>query len=310
MNPTTISNLVSNAFESIVPAGPAPESQPTYAAAFARKEAAIRAVPLDALAAIGVDVIGAMATVLGTLPRLRSMRDDVAKLPHFDLAVYDALEDYTLALGAAQSQWMIATMPREALPTLGAAAVAVRDTLVADASALARRGVLDATFVASFKSGVGYRAVVRDLLGLTALLRANWSAVADMSALDEGELIAASNLAERIVSALGEREQNPAKTAEAALVRQQTYTLWLRAYEQARRAVEFLRWNEGDADKIAPSLFAGRGAHTKADPAQPATPEAPASPTTTQPAAKAPASPAAATAYGPAGTPNSSPFLA
>jgi hypothetical protein len=31
------------------------------------------------------------------------------------------------------------------------------------------------------------------------------------------------------------------------------------AYDQARRAITYLRWNKGDADLIAPSLYAGRG---------------------------------------------------
>jgi hypothetical protein len=31
------------------------------------------------------------------------------------------------------------------------------------------------------------------------------------------------------------------------------------AYDQTRRAVIYLRWNEGDADTIAPSLYKGRG---------------------------------------------------
>lgn len=32
-----------------------------------------------------------------------------------------------------------------------------------------------------------------------------------------------------------------------------------RAYDDARRAVTYLRWHEDDADEIAPSLYAGRG---------------------------------------------------
>lgn len=58
-------------------------------------------------------------------------------------------------------------------------------------------------------------------------------------------------------------------TKEAnALERQQAYTLFVNAYDQIRRAISFLRWDQGDADEIAPSLFGGkkRRAATEAEP--------------------------------------------
>ena len=317
MTPSNISSIVSNVFAATTSSTPDTATQPRYAAAFTRREAAIRAVDPTTMPAVNVDVIAAMATVLGVLPKLRELRGDIAKLPEFDLAAVDALEDDTLALGAAHSRWMISASPREALPALGVASVIVRDTLVADATALARRGLLDAQLVASFKSGVGYRAVVRDLMGLTSLLREHWDKVSKVTALDAEELTAASNLADRIVGALGEREQNPAKTVDAALVRQQAYTLWTRAYDEARRAVSYLRWHEGDADKIAPSLFAGRGTRQRTDVAQPApvttpatsagTPTTPTSPTT--PHVSAPQAHAAAFTDTVPGLPNADPFI-
>ncbi len=319
MTPSNIASVVSQVFESLDTSGPTPATEPRYGAAFTRREAEIRAVDQASLAQVSVDIIAGMASVIGTLPKLRALREQVARLPELDLASFDALEDYTLALGAAHGQWMIASTPREALPALGAAAVTVRDTLVADAGALARRGVLTPELVASFKSGVGYRAVVRDLMGLTAMLRDRWDVVSKVSALEESELVAASNLADRIVAALGEREQNPTRTAEAALVRQQAYTLWTRAYDEARRAVAYLRWHQGDADKIAPSLYAGRGAgpRAKSDVAQPApvttpatsagTPTTPTSPTT--PHVSAPQAHAAAFTDTVPGLPNADPFI-
>ena len=46
--------------------------------------------------------------------------------------------------------------------------------------------------------------------------------------------------------------------AEAAEIRQQAFTLFVNNYDQVRRAISFLRWNEGDVDDIIPSLYAGR----------------------------------------------------
>jgi hypothetical protein len=104
----------------------------------------------------------------------------------------------------------------------------------------------------------------------------------------------------------------------------------LKAYDQVRRAVTFLRWNEGDADRIAPSLYSGRGnsnARKKTDATQPAAGEpatgAPAATGTTATGSQSPpvapavagtaaASTAAAhaTTPGASGFPGSNPFVA
>jgi hypothetical protein len=46
-------------------------------------------------------------------------------------------------------------------------------------------------------------------------------------------------------------------------MRARAYTLFTRAYDDARRAIIFLRWHEGDADSIAPALHPGRSASKK-----------------------------------------------
>jgi hypothetical protein len=68
------------------------------------------------------------------------------------------------------------------------------------------------------------------------------------------------------------------------------FALLVHAHGQTRRAVAYLRWNEGDTDTIAPSLFKGRG-DRDASPSDTATePEDVAAP----PGAGAPAAPEAA----------------
>src|SRR5512132_3793744 len=49
------------------------------------------------------------------------------------------------------------------------------------------------------------------------------------------------------------------KPAEAAFRKARAFTLFVTADDQGRRAVTYLRWNEGDADSLAPSLYKGRG---------------------------------------------------
>jgi hypothetical protein len=123
------------------------------------------------------------------------------------------------------------------------------------------------------------------------------------------------------VSAVGSREEAPANVAEVAQQRQRNFTLFVKAYDEVRRAVSFLRWKEGDLDRIAPSLYSGRGNSNvrpkqEPQPVVPATPPAQGGTTigtgaATAPAATAPAS--ANTAHTPAagasnGLPGASPF--
>ena len=117
------------------------------------------------LASINLNIPSAITTVLGVLPKVRALRDQIRnELHHFDIAPIDKLEDYALALSHANAHCL----------TIG------------------RRG---------------------------------WR-VAGVSV--------------------------------AAELRVRAFTLFVHAYSNARRAVTYLRWHEGDADSIAPSLYAGR----------------------------------------------------
>lgn len=58
--------------------------------------------------------------------------------------------------------------------------------------------------------------------------------------------------------------------------RQRAFTLFARAYDECRRAATYLRWQEGDADELVPSLYSGRNASRRGpeepEPAIPAGP--------------------------------------
>ncbi len=113
---------------------------------------------------------------------------------------------------------------------------------------------------------------------------------------------------EKLITAIGEREQAPAVLAAATRLRQKAFTLALNTYGELRRGVIYLRYREGDADQIAPSLYGGRtrrrGEEDEAPAAPPSAGAAPVSPTTA-PFGSSFSSPADAIA----GLPDESPFL-
>jgi hypothetical protein len=275
-----------------------------FVAGFQRVEAEIQALPERDLMAVNLDVPSAVATVLGALPGIRALRSTFEQLLGFDIARFDKLRDYTLALGHTHGMFRGATGSTDVVTTLAEDVTAVRDVLEADAMALAKRKILDEVQVTKLMGGSGYKNIAFEVVGLVGLFREHWDAIKGRSALQEEELEHGGQLAQQLVTAIGVREQAPVIANAAALLRQRAFTLFMNAYDDVRRAVSYLHWADGNANEIAPSLFAGRGGRGTGD--QPPTP----APTPPVPPAPAPpaASPAAPAAPAPAGLPGSSPF--
>ena len=95
--------------------------------------------------------------------------------------------------------------------------------------------------------------------------------------------------------------------AATADMRQRAFSLFVNVYDQARRAVSHLRWNEGDVDDIAPSLYAGRNSGPRRKNGDSETP----APVPTAPGTPASdgAAPLPESARAPVGMPDSDPFV-
>ena len=287
-----------------------PSDAAEFVAGFQRVEAEIQAVQERDLVPVNLDVPSAVATVLGALPEIRALRSTIAQLLGFDIARFDKLRDYTLALGHTHAMFRAATGPSDVVTSLAEDVTAVRDVLEADALALAKRKILDEAQVTKLKSGSGYKNIAFEVVGLVGLFREHWDAIKGRSALQEEELEHGGQLAQQLVTAIGVREQAPVVVNAASGLRQRAFTLFMNAYDDVRRAVSYLHWSDGNADEVAPSLFAGRGGRGTPDQPDPApAPPEPPTPVTTMPAVthSAPALvPDAVTAIG---LPSSSPFV-
>ena len=69
----------------------------------------------------------------------------------------------------------------------------------------------------------------------------------------------AQKISQQIIWEAPKRGSDPSPVGAANDERQRAFTLLARAYDEARRAVSFIRWHEEDADTFLPSLYAGRG---------------------------------------------------
>lgn len=305
------SNLVITPVSDVSIAAEKPLS--AYREAFQKASAAALALEADNLVPINIDVPTAVTTALGSLPEILALRERAQGVTEFDLMTIDELGTYARATMHAHGEWLAATAPPEALQALNDEGLALRDLLYSDATALSKRGLINGAPLIEFKKGVGYKNLATDLVGLASLLRHNWKQIERKTALMIAEIDRAEELSEKLLMAVGAREQAPGVAAEVALMRQRMFTLFVRAYDQARRVISFLRWSEGDIETIAPSLYASRMKGSRRS--EPGTSEtAPAAPGTALPVTPATpviapgaSAPAAAPAVA-AGLPNSNPF--
>ena len=243
--------------------------------AYARVTADMAALAPEQVSQVNLDIQVAAGTVLGVLPEVKALRDRMAKeLPAFDLAAFDKLEDYVLALTFAQGAFQTATLPPDDLQELATEAASLRERLLADARALALHGLFDSRKLDQLKGANGNKNVAQDLQMLSQAFQESWPQIQGKSATVAEDLQTASRVGTRLTRVLGLREQGPALLADATDKRMRAFTLMIRTYEEARAAVGYLHRHDGDADAIAPNLYAGNArrrstGNTPADPTQP-----------------------------------------
>jgi hypothetical protein len=279
----------------------------------------LKAMDPDDLIHINLDIPTVVTTGLGALAEIRALRPDVlSHLPSFDIAKFDKLETAAYALSHAQTLYLTATQPPDDLHALSNEAAALRETLLTDARALAHRGRLEGEPLDELKGPLSYRTLAAHLQVLAELFQKHWPDLVGTTSVLPAELDRALGLARRILVAVGQREQGPALLEESVDMRHRAFTLFVQTYDHVRRAVSYLRWDQGDAEQIAPSLYAGRGTGKRKEP-KPAN-DAPAGPS---PGKDAPPLPAASSdAKGvnppspgrvrepvPVGFPGSNPFM-
>lgn len=234
--------------------------EPRYRAAFARLAEKIRADTSEELAPVNLDVMSAVRTTEGVLPKIARQKEAISKqLPGFDIHLFDELEERALALGHAQTVYENAQVPAPILPSLYDEACSTYEVALAEATTLTKRKLLPEQTLTQLKGGNGYRNLVDDMFALSEALKSNWAKVSAKTSITLDELNHMEGLADQMNQALGIREQMPELQASAARDRQSAYTLFVQAYGEVRAAIAYVRRKEDDIDSIMPSLFAGRG---------------------------------------------------
>lgn len=219
-----------------------------------------QSLPDDELVGINLDIAATVSTVLSVTPRLTGLIARIAEeLPEFALSLVSKLEQYAMALSHAHTRFSLTSQRSDALRPVLEEGRTLRATLLADAGALVQRGHLREARLKEIKGTRGHLNLAFDLQLLAALFRETFAHIAGKSGVQLEELLRAEQIAAGIVRGLGLREKGAAPLRAAADMRVRAFTLLTRAYDQVRRAVSYLRWREGDVQKIVPSLYGRAG---------------------------------------------------
>jgi hypothetical protein len=215
----------------------------------------MKALGDSGLAPIDVDIASVIAVVLGCQAKLRALRSEIqTHLPTFNLERFDKIEQYTLALNQANAIYRNALVQRGSVAELGSEVAELRDRLLEDAQSLANHGLFDAKQLEVCKKSPSHRGIATAVFTLVALFKAQWPTIANRTPVTSAFLQQAGSRALDLLGAMGAKEQARVSVGEAQLARQQAFTLFSTAYEDARSAVQYLRRGHGDADEIAPRL--------------------------------------------------------
>lgn len=233
--------------------------EPLVSAVYERIKPELDALEPGELLHVSLDVAAAIATVFGVLPEVKALRPQIVKeLPAYDIARFDKLEDYALALSYTQANYLAAIAPPDDLEALTADCSRMRELLLAEAKTLILRGLLGEGRLEQLKGANGYKNLATDVLVLTSVMQAVWAEVEGKILTTRADLETASRLGTRLMRVVGLREQGPTRIADATALRQRAFTLLFGAYEHVRRAVTYLRTEHDDADEVAPALHPGR----------------------------------------------------
>jgi hypothetical protein len=239
----------------------------TPSAAFASVLPEIQAVAASEILRTNLGMERAARRGLAVAERLRPLLPELWGLPGLDAHAVEAMPDYALAvLHAHDLATEAGGAKRTQLATLLQEAVPMREIMLCGAELLALTGYVSHERVAAIRSGQGHVDTVDDVQALGRLYLELWDRVHDKVPVTRAMVERALTLSATLHRLLGAQEiveHDPlVEPSDPVHLRAKAFTLFLRAYEECRRGVTYLRWHHGDASAIVPSLYPRRSRRT------------------------------------------------
>jgi hypothetical protein len=212
----------------------------------------------ESLLTINLDLGPTIITGMAVSERLPAFYEALKALPQVPIEKIEKFPEYVLALYVAQSYYTKANAPANEMADLLEEATRWRDILIAYAKVLIARGQLSAELLKELTGTHGYANVAFDVRRLSSIFKAAWPQIEGSVGLKSSELVEVDRIALKLAATVAHRTVSPEQMAATTDIRQRMFTLFYQTYDQIRRSVGFLRWNEDDADDFVPSLYAGR----------------------------------------------------
>ena len=166
----------------------------------------------------------------------------------------DRLELVALAALGADLEVTV-SVPGTDVTSIAAELHRLRQLMRAELQLLTQRGHLDERVGRALTNRRSHHALCLDVLLLTTIFETHWALTEAHTSLTRSQLAAAQALANELMEALGPETPSP-----AVQLRGRALALLVQTYGEVQRAVSYLRWHQGDADLIAPSLWKRAGA--------------------------------------------------
>ncbi len=255
----------------------------------------IEAVRPDELPTINFDIVSGSSTILGVVDRILTFRDRMVPLPEFDIENVDNLKDYTISAWYVYITNLPQPEPAEA-DALITEVGTLRSKFLMWSVPLVGEGVFEQAAIDKIKEGNGSKDAASDVVAFVGLYRSNWDRCRNNCGIKEADLERAALVAPRVFSIVSQREQRQTTPTGEGFTRvRRAWALPERAYDQCRRALAYLRHDEGDMEEIAPNFRRNSG-NTK--PRTSATPTPVAAAPSTAPETPVPATPTGGSTIG------------
>jgi hypothetical protein len=233
---------------------------------------------------VTLDLVSAHITAASALPGLLALEAELAKMGIFDTSLLRKVEDYGRAMLYASAVERATNDETAAQhPALVQELEVAYQRLYRVGELLAAESLFDPKVLAGARSGTSVRDRASDLSVLAVEYRANEATLAGKMPLTRDDIARAAYVSRAVIDSLVDRAGSSEARAAATRDRQLAATLFARTWNEIRRAITWLRWNDGDADTLAPSLYAngngsGRRAARDDSSERPADPSPPANP--------------------------------
>jgi hypothetical protein len=202
------------------------------------------------------DIVAGYQLVGTSLPRIIPFRAQLVALTGFDGSLIDRVSEYGRAAMYALKRERANGLEKSVThPKLVEELEQAYFRFYKTAEYLVAMGLMNKQILAAARTGTSVVDRSTDLGTLALEFDAHRARLGTNVILTADEIARAAKLSREVVDSLVQRSNAESAPSEFRSDRQRAAMVFFDAWEEIRRAVHWLRWYEGDATTLAPSLF-------------------------------------------------------